>query len=139
MDKIPVRVRVHTRQRLEDGTAQTFTSCAKGYLYQKAESLYITYDETDEEDRSRTHTTWKIESRQATLIRRGTSSLRLFFRIGSSDSTTLVMPHGKLPVEVQVYQLDNRITGSGGTLRVGYQMNIAGSKSRMDLELQVKI
>lgn len=139
MNKIPVRVRIHTRHQLEDGSVQTFTSRTKGFLYQKEETLYITYQETNGEDQTRIRTTWKIESQQAILIRQGASSLRALFRVGISDRTALVTPHGSLFVEVQAYRLNNQITRDGGILRVGYQMDIAGSVSRMDVELHIKL
>jgi uncharacterized beta-barrel protein YwiB (DUF1934 family) len=138
MDKIPVQIRVHSRQRLADGTEQTFTSRARGFVYHKGETIYVAYQEQENEELSAMLTTWKLESNRAILIRQGTSSLRALFQIGTDDSTALVTPNGRFPIAVNTYRLDNRMTPKGGILRVGYRMDLAGSVSRMDLELQVK-
>lgn len=138
MDKVPVQIRVHSRQRLADGTGQTFTSRARGSLHQKGGMLILVYRDKEEEESSEILTTWKLEPQRVILIRQGTSSMRVLFQTETDDSTTLATPNGIFPVEVHTYRLENKMTPIGGILRVGYQLDLAGSVSRMDLELQVK-
>ncbi|WP_018133042.1 DUF1934 domain-containing protein [Effusibacillus pohliae] len=136
MEKIPVRVRIHTRQTLEDGTSQTFTLSEQGHLYLKDNALYIAYREAGEDGQT-TQTTWKIEPSQASLIRQGAAGMKALFRRGAADATQFITPHGSLPLEIRTFRLENRLSRAGGRLRVGYQMLLAGSVSRMEVELRV--
>lgn len=136
MDKVPVQVKVHTWQQLEDGTAETFSTQAKGFLYLKGESLFITYQETDQEGNSG-QTTWKVEKDRATLIRQGAASLRILLHVGHAELTTLVTTYGNLPVEIVAERLENNLSNTGGHLRVSYRMDLAGAVTQMDLQLQV--
>lgn len=136
MEKIPVRIRIHTRQTV-DGAAQSFTFREKGYLYRKESALYLTYRETGEDGGTGTQTVWKIEPLQASLIRQGATGIRVLFKTGTADSTTLVTAHGTFPVEIDTYRLEHDLSPKGGRLRLAYKMDMAGAVSRMEVELQI--
>ncbi|GAX89548.1 DUF1934 domain-containing protein [Effusibacillus lacus] len=137
MEKIPAKIRIHTRQTLEDGTTHTFTSSHSGFLYQKQTALYLIYQEQGQDESDRIQTTWKLETAQASLIRQGATELRAFFKKGAGDSTTLVTPHGHLPVQFETFRLEQNLSPEGGQLRIGYIMDMAGSVSRMEVEMHV--
>lgn len=137
MNKIPVDIEIQTRQTLEDGTSQKFSSREKGFLHERGGLLFISYLEAGEDGGKGTQTVWKVEPIQASLIRQGDTGLRVSFRNGLAESTTLVTPHGILPVEIQTFRLEHDLTLAGGVLKVGYSMDIGGAVSRMEVEMQV--
>ncbi|MFC4767467.1 DUF1934 domain-containing protein [Effusibacillus consociatus] len=138
MNKVPVRIEIHTSQTLEDGTAQTYDSREGGFLYQKGTSFYLSYLEASEDGETGTQTIWKVEPEQVSLIRQGETGLRALFKMGSAERTALVTPHGILPIEIDTFHLEHDFTPEGGFLRVGYNMDIGGAMTRMELELRVK-
>ncbi|KEO83434.1 DUF1934 domain-containing protein [Tumebacillus flagellatus] len=136
--KLKVAVRVRSQQRAKNGERMTFRTESEGMLYQKGDVLYISYREGEEQGLGQTLTTLRIEGRRVTLIRQGETVMKQSLVKGAEQTGTYKTPHGTFELVTRTSHLVVNMGAQGGTLDALYNLRLAGDKSRIELQVEVK-
>ncbi|WP_102401462.1 DUF1934 domain-containing protein [Haloimpatiens massiliensis] len=109
-----------------------------GKFYQKGDSFYAVYDETEISGMEGTTTTLKISSEKVSLIRMGTTSTKMNFKDKLKDVILYNTPYGMLQLELETNKLDIDMNEDGGHILVDYNLGTLGDAIQNTL-LEIKI
>jgi uncharacterized beta-barrel protein YwiB (DUF1934 family) len=111
----------------------------QGKFFNKGNSFYAVYDETELSGMAGTTTTIKVNEDKLTLIRLGTTNARVEFKNNHKSVSMYDTPYGTLELGVDTKKLDININDEGGRAFVDYNMSLAGQKPlRTILEINIK-
>ncbi len=111
----------------------------KGKFFNKGNSYYAIYDETELSGMLGTTTTIKVNEDKLTLIRLGTTNARVEFKNNYKSISMYDTPYGTLELGVDTRKLDIDINDNGGRAFVEYNMSLAGQKPlKTILEINIK-
>ena len=110
-----------------------------GEFYDKENSYYAIYKETELSGMEGTTTTLKISKDKFSLIRMGTTTTKMQFQQGKEDISLYSTPYGVLEVKIFTDSLKINIDENGGDVVIAYSMEIAGhQKQSTELVINIK-
>ncbi|WP_425454708.1 DUF1934 domain-containing protein [Falsibacillus pallidus] len=126
-EQIPVKIELKTKIK-HDEQQETYELVAFGRYYQKGKSIYIKYDEIQEE--GTVNTIVKITEGEAVILRSGALKMRLSFIKGNEMNGSYDSPYGTLLLTTRTkeLQLDQSSEGKiDGHFDLRYQLLMQGS------------
>jgi len=110
------------------GEQETVELGTKGDYFQKNESFYIVYPESEISGLAGTFTAWKVEPARVTLNKMGTAEVRQVFEEGVHHRANYITPYGNLPVGVLPRKVEVDLTEVGGSIKLEYELEMSRQK-----------
>ena len=115
---------LRSEQRSADGEKDVTELTAEGTLTAADWGWQLDYEESALTGMEGTHTTVRVRPGSVTLLRTGTFRSRMRFEVGKKHAAPYETPYGALTMAVAAYTLRAELTEDGGTLEIGYAMEI---------------
>lgn len=124
--KTPVKVQLTTKITMED-EIETYELTVFGHSYQKGTTIYLKYDEIQEQ--GTIHTVVKIAGEEAVIIRSGLIKMRLNFSLNGQRNGSYDSSYGTLFLTTHTKMLQHHQEADGihGQLRLAYDLTMQGS------------
>lgn len=122
-----VRIRVVSRMTDPQGEAHEIKSAHRGTLTRADGQISIAYDE--ERDGEKARITLESDGSTARMRRRGLTGAQLCFEPGKRTTGVYVTMYGEIPVAVQTQGVTLEEGAAGGTLRMRYDVFVAGERT----------
>jgi len=135
--KKQVIITIKSKQTV-DNEDQVVELVTPGKFYKKGNTYYALYDETEISGMEGTTTTLKIEGDEVHLIRFGTMSTNMRFKMGVTDVSLYKSPYGIIELTVKPLSVAVDVGDSGGEVKMRYEL-IAGGEQKSTNELLIKI
>jgi uncharacterized beta-barrel protein YwiB (DUF1934 family) len=111
-----------------------------GTFYERNNTFYAVYEETEISGMKGTTTTIKIRPSEFLLLRTGTTNARMHFRKNDKNASMYDTPYGTLQLEIETTELNINVNEEGGNIYVNYDMTVSGQKVMPTfLEIDIKI
>ena len=126
-EQTPVKIELRTKIQ-HDSQQETYELVAFGRYYQKGSSIYIKYDEVQEE--GTVNTIVKITGEEAVILRSGALKMRLSFLQGKEMNGSYDSPYGMLLLTTKTNELSLEQSSDGqidGQFQLKYQLMMQGS------------
>lgn len=113
----------------------------EGELYEKGESLYLMYEESEISGMPGCKTRLKVSQDSVKMKRIGTGvgDTEMMFENGKRYSSIYNTPYGPIEMEILTNKLENNLTAEGtGDVLIDYNMNLKGlveSHNQLKIEL----
>ncbi len=101
----------------------------EGRYYKKGDTYYAIYKESEVTGMEGTTTTLKISGRSVTLMRFGTVNTQFIFEQGQKHMSYYDTVNGAFTIGIFTNEVDVSVDGSGGHIKVDYEIEIDGQKS----------
>ena len=123
-------ITVRSIQTYEDNEPESIELMTEGIISEEDGTLFLRYMESALTGLDDTETVFTVNDDGIILERRGKVSSRMEFRLGQVHKSLYEsFGLGALLITVSTTELDNRLTLSGGSLRVSYAIEIEDSGS----------
>lgn len=109
---IPIKLHIASSQSDSSGTIDSMEFYTEGSYYEKHDSKYLRYEETEISGLEGTTTTLKLGSEEAVLIRNGALSSRMTFRAGCETKNPYHTQYGTFELSLLTQELDINICNS---------------------------
>ena len=139
--KQPVMLRLQGRQLYEGQDPEVIELVTEGTMERLADGWEICYEESDLTGLEGVTTTFRIESNQIVLTRKGRLDSQMVFQIGVLHESLYQMEFGALMITVCATRIDCNVTEQGGTVDLVYGIDIeqsAGGVVEYHLDIQAK-
>ena len=124
-NKRSVEVNIHSEFRSKEDT-MPMDVYTVGSLYQKNNSLYLVYDDV-EEDQTTSRTMLKVEpGKRVTMTKKGWSEMHFVLEEGTHNVGYYAIPDGTITMGVTTTRLVDELTLNGGTLQFTYNTDSGG-------------
>jgi uncharacterized beta-barrel protein YwiB (DUF1934 family) len=97
---------------------------------------YLMYQSPDDEQTESDRTTLKLDEAELTLMRFGRVRWTHHFEVGADRESVLAVEGLQLPVQISTQSVSSCITDQGGRVHLLYAMNMGGSSSSVELQLE---
>jgi len=131
----------HTYRIRQADPSSTFELSTDGYLVRCGDMLHLCYDESELTGMDGSSTVVAFDPGQPDMLmmsRTGAYNSLLTFEGGRRHICSYQTPDTPFQICVTTHALDNRITGSGGTLRLEYALEINGAVAERN-ELNITV
>ncbi|MBE6910249.1 MAG: DUF1934 domain-containing protein [Ruminococcaceae bacterium] len=132
-------ITVRAEARREDGECERIAYTVPGAFEQTAAGWAVVYAEPEESGMAGTQTRLDVASGRAELTRAGAVSSRMVFSPGSAFTSLYETPYGRLRASVRAASLRARVGAGGALLRIEYELELGGARSRHDLAVRVRL
>lgn len=136
--KKKVLIKVIGTQTNEEGQTDTIELVTPGLFYQKNNSYYIVYQETEISGISGVTTTIIAEADQVSINRIGGPGQKQIFKKGVFNVSYYATPYGVLEIGVLPTVVEVGLTDNGGSINLEYELQIAQEKMSFN-KLQIII
>ena len=122
----PVKIHLVTKVR-QEGEEEAFELVVFGRHYQKGDTVYLKYDEVQEE--GTIHTVVKITGEEALIMRTGAIKMRLRFRLSEEMGGSHDSPFGSLHLSTRTQRMIHRQSEHTceGRFSLLYDLSMQGS------------
>ncbi|QXM06779.1 DUF1934 domain-containing protein [Crassaminicella indica] len=122
-----------------DGEENTIELVTEGKLYEKGNTLYLVYEESEISGMAGCTTTVKISKDKISMKRFGTAKSEIVFEKGKRYNSNYHTPYGTFDMEVLTKDMTYTITDEyKGDIRIEYFLNLQGMAETTN-ELRIKI
>ena len=133
--KSTAKVTIRIASKSDEHTA---LRTARGELTVRKDTVFLRYDEPDEE-MGKTVTTVKVKSGQITVIRHGDVESCQTFSAEKSEPGYYATPLGNLPLITKTRYIHNRLQNGLGTLKWSYDLFVSEQYAgQMELTLDIQ-
>ncbi len=128
--QLPVKINLTTNIR-SGNEEETFELLAFGQYYEKGNSIYLKYDEVQEE--GTVHTIVKLEDERAVILRSGAVKMRLTFQENHDNNGSYESQLGTLLLVTKTEKLvhkqtkDQESSNINGRFHLKYELEMQGS------------
>lgn len=119
-----VKVKITNIISQPDEKPETYELWLTGKLHRKSESIYLQYEEI--QDEKKVQTTVKISQNEALILRKGAVNMRLQFKEAGNQRGKYESEYGTLEVTTKTDVLLFEETAHGGKLNLEYDLIIGG-------------
>lgn len=113
-------------QKTLDGEENTIELITEGKYYEKNDSIFLVYDESEISGMEGSTTTLKIEDEKVTMKRFGSSESKLIFEQGVRHESLYVTAYGVMDMEVVANKIDiQRDADMLKKLNLSYSLNVS--------------
>ncbi len=141
MNKKKVWLSIKGQQEIDDEKPETIELLTEGEFYNKNNSDYILYKETEVSGMEGTTTTIKIDGDQVSIMRLGTTNSHMVFKKGQKKYDHYTTPYGEFVVSILTKNVDIKYDQENqpALVHLDYYINIQGVQgSQNTLEIEVK-
>ncbi|SES94348.1 Uncharacterized beta-barrel protein YwiB, DUF1934 family [Natronincola peptidivorans] len=128
-------------QKDEKGQENKIELMTEGTCYEKKDSLYIVYEESEISGMEGATTTLKIDRENKVSMRRfGSSDLKMIFQKGKTFTSQYSTQYGKFDMEIFTKELDIQLCSSAkkGSIEIQYDLWISGlADTTNELKIQL--
>ena len=122
--KSQVNIKLISTIRPIDGESETIEMWLNGYLLEKAGSMYLRYEEVQEDKTIRT--TMKLGEKQALIMRAGAVKMRLPLNIVEQQIGHYESEFGSMPLVIQTKKMTFTRQAVSGDFYVQYDLLMSG-------------
>lgn len=133
-----VTVFLHSSQRCPGQEPEEMELTARGKLYFRSGSYFVSYEESALTGMEDTRTTLKVEPSQVDIIHTGKNHCRLRFQKGLRHESPYRTPYGLMQVATITHSLSAQMGEEGGALEIRYQVELEG-KPASENHLQIDV
>ena len=127
MSRIPVMLRISSRQCYQGIDPDSMELVTEGTLEKKGQVWEITYDESDLTELSGVTTTFCVSSRGVSLRRSGRLQSQMLFREGVRHESLYQLDFGALMIAVTAQKIRFELSEQGGTVDIVYNIEVEQS------------
>lgn len=141
MMKKKVWLSIKGQQSIESEEPEIIELITEGELYNKNQSNYLLYKESEVSGMEGTTTTLKVDEDQISIIRLGTTNTHLVFKKGQRKYNRYETPYGDLVLSIFTKDLDIKYNEKKEPVSIYLDYNLGiegGQQSQNSLEIQVK-
>ena len=139
MGKIPVMLRISSRQCYQGIDPDSMELVTEGTLEQKGQVWEIQYDETDLTDLAGVTTTFCVSDRGISLRRSGRLQSQMLFREGIRHESLYQLDFGALMIAVTAQKIRFELSEQGGSVDISYNIEVEHSAAGVvEYHLSVK-
>ncbi|HYF84106.1 MAG TPA: DUF1934 domain-containing protein [Clostridia bacterium] len=123
---IPIKLHIKSSQSDCNGTMDSMEFYTEGKYYEKQDSKYFSYQESEISGLEGTATVLKLGKEEAVLIRSGALSSKMTFRIGCETENAYSTEYGVFDLSILTHKIDINICNSmvnGVYLSYGLRIN----------------
>jgi uncharacterized beta-barrel protein YwiB (DUF1934 family) len=102
----PIKVHIASSQSDSEGTVDSMEFYTEGRYYEKKDSKYISYEESEISGLAGTTTILKLGKGEAVLMRSGGLSSRMAFRVGCETKNTYRTEYGVFELSILALNID---------------------------------
>ena len=110
----------------------------EGNFYEKNESFYILYDESEEMGMADCSVMIKVSENEVTVKRKGSFSSKMVYTPGQTNEFIYNMPYGSMPIILHTKEIKKELNEAGGELKVRYVLTIQGEDNENELNIRVR-
>ena len=122
-----LQLKLTTTQQYEDHENQD-EMYLEGYWVERNGSLYITFEQRDEENHLKVNNRVKIKNGVVTIKRSGDVASMMIFDQANPYTTYYETPYGHLNLYVTTHAIEHTLSEQGFKLYIDYEMNMQGKK-----------
>ena len=139
MSKIPVMLRISSRQCYQGLDPDSMELVTEGTLEKKGQIWEISYDESDLTELSGVTTTFCVSSRGISLKRSGRLQSQMLFREGVRHESLYQLDFGALMIAVTAQKIRFDLSEQGGSVDISYNIEVEQSAAGVvEYHLSVK-
>ena len=109
---IPIKLHIKSSQSDCNGTMDSMEFYTEGKYYEKQDSKYFSYQESEISGLEGTTTMLKLGKEETVLIRNGALSSKMTFRIGCETENTYSTEYGVFDLSILTHKIDINICNS---------------------------
>ncbi len=134
----PVIISIRGTQASEPGQEDVMELVTQGTLRGEEGAFALSYRESELTGLEGTTTTFRIEKDQITLIREGTLTSEMIFRVGKKHFSPYQTPFGGVILGVNTQKAFSDMTEHGGSISIRYIMEVENERvGENSFEIQV--
>ncbi len=123
-----IMLRVNTLQEYKDSEPEVIDLITEGLLYEKKDSLYLTYDESEISGIANNKVILKVKGSEYVKMNRfGEFETEMLFKEKKRDVSIYSTPYGEFRVEILTDKVDVDLQDSMGDVYVEYTVAVSGS------------
>ncbi len=123
-----IMLRVNTLQEYKDSEPEVIDLITEGLLYEKKDSLYLTYDESEISGIANNKVILKVKGNEYVKMNRfGEFETEMLFKEKKRDVSIYSTPYGEFRVEILTDKVDVELQDSMGDVYVEYTVAVSGS------------
>lgn len=139
MSRIPVMLRIRSRQCYQGLDPDSMELVTEGTIEKKGQIWEISYDESDLTDLAGVTTTFCVSSRGVSLRRSGRLQSQMLFREGVRHESLYQLDFGALMIAVTAQKIRFDLSEQGGTVDIVYNIEVEQSAAGVvEYHLSVK-
>lgn len=121
-----VTLKIVGTQKTFDGEENTIELITQGKYYEKSDSTFLVYDESEISGMEGSTTTLKIEDEKIMMKRFGSNESKLIFEKGEKHKTSYATVYGEMEMEVITSQINIKKNEEGlKKIDLSYKLNIS--------------
>lgn len=121
-----VTLKIIGTQKTFDGEENTIELITQGKYYEKSDSTFLVYDESEISGMEGSTTTLKIEDEKIMMKRFGSNESKLIFEKGEKHKTSYATVYGEMEMEVITSQINIKKNEEGlKKIDLSYKLNIS--------------
>lgn len=133
-----VLISVKTTQYI-DGQPEEIELITEGIYYRDDNKYIAEYDESEISGMEGTKTLLEINDDSVAILRNGTTTSNLVFKMGLNHVSLYNTPYGALEVTIKPKKVDINMDDRGGIVKLEYRMETMGiGQIENELELNIK-
>lgn len=126
----PIKVHIKSSQSDGQGTADSMDFYTEGRYYEKKDSRYISYEESEISGLDGSTTILKLGKGEAVLMRSGGLSSKMVFRVGCETKNTYRTEYGIFELSILTQRLDINICNNQiNSVYLKYRLSINSSEA----------
>lgn len=137
-----IMLKIVGKQVFEDEEADQIEFVTEGKLYERGNSLYLIYDESEFSGMPGCKTSLKVAGDTLRMSRVGGESggnTAIEFEKGKRYTSYYDTPYGAVEMEVLTNFVRNNLKSDGGTVHIDYNVSLKGlAEGRSKLDIEVK-
>ncbi len=139
-----IMLKIIGKQLNKDGEQDVVELITEGKYYQKGDSTYLIYQETDLSGVKGCTTTLKVTGDIIHMKRFGSASSEIHFQKGKRFNTHYNTPYGNVEMEVVTKKIENALNSSraAGFLNIEYDISFSGlaeGRNKLNIEIMDKV
>ncbi len=138
-----IMLKIIGKQLNKDGEQEVVELITEGKYYQKGESTYLIYKETNLSGIEGCTTSLKVTEDTIHMKRFGSASSEIHFQKGKRFNTHYNTPYGNVEMEVVTKKIENALNKScaSGFLNIEYDISLSGlteGRNKLNIEIMDK-